>query len=201
MVRAGHYRFGVATVLGFDCLMRINEFMSLRAEDVVDGASGNDYRLGVEYRKMSIRIKKAKTGVNQSVDVEDEAVAELIRSLLRFTRPNALLFGSDSHDFYTVFKACCADLGLVVPYVPHSLRHGGATRLHLRGVPIDDILRRGRWQGSKSARIYIQSTKAVSIAITIPDHLKSISATLASDLALSFAHAASSSGSPSPHAQ
>jgi len=38
----------------------------------------------------------------------------------------------------------CRELGLSAAYVPHSLRHGGATRLHMAGVPLDDILMRGR---------------------------------------------------------
>lgn len=201
MIVSGYHRFAVATVLAFDCLMRLNEFMGLRGEDVVDGGAAGEHRLGMEYRKMAIRIRRAKTGQNQSVEVDDPDVAQIVRVALKGKAAGGFLFGGprESGAYYRVFKACCAELGLSQAYVPHSLRHGGATRLHLRGVPIDDILQRGRWEATKSARRYIQSTKAIAIGTSVPDHLKSMSATLSKDVARSFACAIA--GRPKPHSQ
>ena len=53
-----------------------------------------------------------------------------------------------------------------VPYVPHSLRHGGATcdYLYAGGESLEDILFRGRWASMKSTRQYIQQGPALMAA-------------------------------------
>lgn len=61
-----------------------------------------------------------------------------------------------------------AELGLSHLYVPHSLHHGAASHDSLRGLPVEEILRLGRWASTKSARLYIQSTRAVLISIDAP---------------------------------
>lgn len=71
--------------------------------------------------------------------------------------------------------------------MPHSLRHGGATRLHLQGVPLEDIMLRGRWAASKSARTYIQSSRAVLMAQKTPKALAATAAALAASVGFSFA--------------
>ena len=37
----------------------------------------------------------------------------------------------------------------------YSLRRGGATDAFRRGVPLDTILKRGRWSDLRTARIYL----------------------------------------------
>ena len=64
---------------------------------------------------------------------------------------SARLFPYSTSTFRKHFKAACSDLGLSSDYVPHSLRHGGATHDHARGLPLEDILRHGRWASVKSA--------------------------------------------------
>jgi hypothetical protein len=86
-----------------------------------------------------------------------------------------------------VFKMCCQVLGVSggdgTPFVPHSLRHGGATRLYVvHRWPIQDILYRGRWQQSKAATIYIQSSRAAMLTNTIPHHLQQPAAYLRDNL-------------------
>lgn len=187
MVRSGHYRFAVATVLGFDCLLRINELLSLRANDFADA---KDARMGSEYKLTSFRIRTAKTGKNQSVDVLDESVKTLVRPLVAAAkRPDDLLFPGGDRKYRALFHQCCAELQLSRDYVPHSLRHGGATRLFLQGWALDDIMIRGRWAATASARRYIQSAKAVAIATAVPDHIQSIASALVSDVCQSFAYA------------
>jgi hypothetical protein len=185
MVRAGFYRFGVATLLGFDCLLRINELLSLRVDDVTDLREWRER----EYREMSVRLAKAKTGVNQSVDILDPKVKALVLSLAGRTKCGALLFPGGENEYRRVFKACCASLGLSSSYVPHSLRHGGATRLFLQGWSVDRIMIRGRWKESKSARRYIQSSKAVAIATTVPTHIQPLADAVSKDVESAFAQA------------
>jgi integrase len=128
LARCGHYRYGVATLLGFDCLMRNGELNALRRENFADG---KDARLGALYQRPMISVNKAKTGRYQSVPIEDPAVAALVAGVARQTKPGALLFPGGSRRYLALFKAACADLGLSPRYVVHSLRHGGATRMYV----------------------------------------------------------------------
>jgi integrase len=141
---------------------------------------------------MTVAFPTTKTGPNQTVDVRDLRVRALLRDLVGSTsRAKAKLFPGGDRLYRSVFKACCRDLRLSPLYVPHSLRHGGATRMYLLaiGESVDAILIRGRWAVTKSARRYIQSSKAVAIATTVPRHIQSLATALVKDVVASFAQA------------
>jgi integrase len=92
------------------------------------------------------------------------------------------LFPFETYQFRRVFKATCANLGISERYVPHSLRHGGATRYHhVHGWTIEDVLERGRWQSVKSARRYIQSGVAMLMSMDAPVHINKIAISMARD--------------------
>jgi integrase len=178
------FREGVAVVLAFDCLLRCGELTNLRREDV---AFPKDRRMGHEYKITTLSIRVAKTGRNQSVTVANPDVVALLRQVVAQTAPRGLLFPGGSTKFRKVFKRACQELGLSSKYVPHSLRHGGATRLHLQGVRVEDIMVRGRWASSKSARTYIQSSRAVLMAMQPPRAVADKAAAVAQALTFSFA--------------
>jgi hypothetical protein len=74
-----------------------------------------------------------------------------------------------SAQYRRIFYTACRDLGMRTPplyFVPHSLRHGGATRDYLKGggAALPGILHRGRWRQMDSARHYIQAGPALSAA-------------------------------------
>jgi integrase len=186
MVRRGHTQYGVATLLAFDCLLRVSELMALRLEDIADAG---DARMGSEYRQTTVVIRQAKTGRNQSVTVWSDEVKVLLRPALdaRVRSPRALLFSGGAAGYRRVFKAVCAELGLSERYVPHSLRHGGATRLYLRGERIEDIMIRGRWASTTSARLYVQASKAMLMSVRAPREIARAAVLLAADVPHSFA--------------
>ena len=163
--------------------------------------------------RVALRLGATKTGPNQFVEVLDPAVQVLVCSWLAFRirrekkklrrrlrrRPSlrngnrlsdvssASLFEfSSTASFRSVFKRTCSLLGLPDNYVPHSLRHGGATRDHLDGKALEDILQRGRWASTKSARHYIQAGRAILMTTRVPDHLARAGRLLAADLLSSF---------------
>lgn len=184
MLRNGYHRYAVATLLAFDCLLRVGELCALRASDIADAG---DARMGAQYRQTLVAIRQAKTGRNQSVAVTRDEVKALLRPILDDTKSGALLFPGGSAGYRRVFKSVCADLGLSAKYVPHSLRHGGATFLHLSGVPLESILIRGRWASHKSARTYIQSSRAMLMSMRAPRPIAEAAVILARDVPLSFA--------------
>ena len=81
--------------------------------------------------------------------------------------PNAKLFPGPEL-FRTLFAQAQIELGWVrgtgAPiFVPHSLRHGGASvdYLGLGATRIEEIMFRGRWATMKSTRHYIQTGPAL----------------------------------------
>jgi hypothetical protein len=54
-------------------------------------------------------------------------------------------------------------------YVPHSCRHGGATRLYQRNpLSIEAIKLRGRWKSTESAKRYIQQGVVLLSTVAVP---------------------------------
>jgi integrase len=69
-------------------------------------------------------------------------------------------------------SAAAALLGLgAIPFVPHSFRHGGATRDYMRGCSIEQIKLHGRWKSLESARRYIQQGPALLLLNEVPVQL------------------------------
>lgn len=184
LARGGQYAYGVATLLGFDCLLRVGELTKLRRENFADY---KDARLGSEYRVALVAIEKAKTGRYQSVKVDDPAVRLLLSGLVARMKPRSLLFPGGAAAYRRAFKAACASLGLSNRYVPHSLRHGGATRMHIRGDRLDDILVRGRWKSTESAKTYIKMGPALLLANSAPASVSAAAVVLAKDVRLAMA--------------
>lgn len=188
MVRRGDWRHAVGTLLSFDCFLRVGELVGLKREDVADT---EDIRIGAEFKGMALRLRKTKTGPNQWVEVEDNAVKELLRGIIKTTKSKGYLFPFSTSSFRRSLKLSCQELGLSPEYVPHSLRHGGATRSHLLGRSLEDILMRGRWASTKSARRYIQAGRGMLLSISVPKKIAKISQVLASDVILSLSLAQS----------
>lgn len=161
------YDYAVATLLGFDCYLRVGELCSIRCSDVAQPA---DPRVGAVYQGMALRIATAKTGVNQWVTVRDSGVQQLLQERVT-SKPGrrCKLFPFTQQQYSRVFAAIRNQLELShIPYVPHSLRHGGATADALRGVSMNDILLRGRWVSTTSATIYVQTGRALLLTLDVP---------------------------------
>lgn len=183
MVRGGRLAEGLATILGFHCYLRLGEICNLRVSDVADSG---DARVGGEYRGMALRLRTTKTGPNQWVEVKDAAVIALLRQRLSGRRSGSFVFGFSASSYRRLFKAVLSNLGLSSAYVPHSLRHGGATRDHLLGASLEHVLMRGRWASTKSARHYIQAGRAMLLANEVPRRVAELGSLFASDLVSSF---------------
>lgn len=61
----------------------------------------------------------------------------------------------------TAMELSAPRLGLADRYLPHSLRAGAATQMHLDGAPISSIMSRGRWKSRSMAEYYVRHADAV----------------------------------------
>lgn len=188
MAKWGRHAEAVATLLAFDCFLRVGEMTRITYHDVV---MPHDPRMGEAHTGMVVRLAQAKTGLNQSVSLNNPQVQ---RALYQYLHSQPFLekdriFTFTPSSFRTLIKDVSDSLGLSnIPYVPHSFRHGGATHAHQRGATIEQIMHRGRWVALESARRYIQTARALLIMLDIPAGLNDSGRTLAPHIDLVLNH-------------
>ena len=164
-MKTGSIRWVLVFLLMHDRLLRVGELLGLYREDI-DFAG--DTRLGSLGHATVLRLRDTKTGPNKSVSVRHASLILLLRMLLPSTPAGGLVFPFSYDQLRGHFKQALVDLGLSPTFVPHSLRHGGATELRLLGWTLETIMERGRWASSASAKRYIQAGPAVLLALQVP---------------------------------
>lgn len=179
MAKWGRHAESVATLIAFDCYLRVGELTRLTYADVLQP---NDPRVGSAYTGMALRLGVTKTGPNQSVTIAREQVQTVLLHYLGAYPflANQRIFPFSPDSFRLLLKQVAHALGVShIPYVPHSLRHGGATYDYLRGHTVEQIMFRGRWAAMESARRYIQTSRALLIMLQIPPQLGHTAAVVA----------------------
>jgi len=177
----GYHTCAVATILSFHYYLRVGELTRLRRSDII---TPSDPRMGSGHVGMAIRLARTKTGVNQSVSITNRHVQELILAWLHHdshrTSSSDLVFPFTPSHFRHLLHSTVSALGLSpTPYVPHSLRHGGATHDFMQGRSIEQIMFRGRWKAMEPARRYIQQGRAMLAQQNVPLELHRAGTSLA----------------------
>jgi integrase len=177
-------RMATAVLLAFDCYLRAGELLGLVKEDV---ALPGDRRLAGAGGEVlgALRLRRTKTGREQSVTIRDPDVLQLLEPIVSATAKGRPVFPFKAAQLRAAFRGACETLGLPVSFVLHSLRHGGATRDYLRGVPMADVMTRGRWRSRESATRYIQSGRALLLAVDLDDATAVWAASLTADVVAS----------------
>ena len=183
LARSGYHGPAVGMLLGFDCYLRVSELTHLRRKDIV---MPHDARMGRADTGMAVILKHTKTGKNQSVTIQRPEVAQLVcswvKGLARSHR--GLVFNFSPQWFGRLIRNACVELGLGhIPYVPHSLRHGGATADFLSKGSVEFVHFRGRWKSIESLRTYIQTARALLAAQNVPPRLNGLGLELSADIA------------------
>jgi integrase len=187
MARHHALREAIGTLFAFHAMLRVGELVALRREDI---ATAGDRRLGGSSVRTVARLRHTKTGPNKDLEIYDLDIASLLSDLVSATPRGARLFPFTADRFRRLFHTVCAELGLSSAYVPHSLRHGGATYLHaVRGVEITEVMIRGRWANTKAARMYIQSGRALLLQKDVPREVHAFGVAMSANIirALSLA--------------
>jgi integrase len=188
----------IATLVGFDALLRVSEMLGIRVGDV---STLSDIRRGLpsssshpfsqqlplpSSSRVCLRLSVTKTGHNQWAELYTDEVGLLLTRWIHGRSAEEYVFGlpvapSQRPDYYRrALRATCDALGLSSSnFTPHSLRHGGATHAHLQlNQSIEHVMHRGRWRSNDTCRVYIQAGRAALLTQHLP--LKVI--TLAADV-------------------
>jgi integrase len=189
MARLKHIDAAMATLVAFDCFLRVSEYVAFVIEDL---ALPSDSRLGARLTgsRAVLRIRRAKTGTNQSVEIYNQDITALLARFVQRRRSrdrarlDSPLFRLTSEDAYRqVFQHAISCLGIPsdVRFVPHSLRHGGATHALRMGSDLATVMQRGRWRSTTSADLYLQQANAVRLSTQIHERIHESAHTLAAD--------------------
>lgn len=168
MLQGGHVHAAAATLLAYDCYLRVSELCNIRICDV--GLPGSQH-FGSAFTGMVIGLSHTKTGPMQSVTVRSELVTQMVEELVRSSgeplTSKKKLFGLTAGEYRKLFHAACTACGLEsYHFTPHCMRHGAATADYVSNPSaLESILLRGRWSVSKSVRTYINSGVYLSLQV------------------------------------
>jgi integrase len=192
LARAGFHAPAVAMLVAFDCYLRVGELTRIRLRDVV---MPSDARMGDAHTGMAVCLARTKTGLNQSVALHRPAVAAVlcgwIQSIQSLSGPDAnpVIFPFSADRLRHLMRTACVHLGVGhTAYVPHSLRHGGATADFLLSGSIERVQFRGRWKSMESVRTYVQTARALLAAQAVPATLNALGKQLSAELVPVMAH-------------
>jgi len=202
LARAGFLSPAIGMLVAFDCYLRVGELTRIRLSDVV---MPHDARMGDAHTGMAVCLARTKTGRNQSVALHRPAVAAVLCDWIQSIRStaehggNPLVFPFSANRLRSLMRSACVRLGVGhAAYVPHSLRHGGATADFLLTGSIEHVQFRGRWKSMESVRTYVQSARALLAAQTVPAALNALGRQLSMELVEVMAHFLSAAPSAPP---
>jgi integrase len=162
--------YGICTLVGFDCYMRPGELLAVKTCDVV---FAGDARLESSFKGAMIRLPRTKTDIVLLLRVMvEDALEEKRVALWPFT----------INQWRRAFYNARDTLGLSSKFVPHSLRHGGATAAARAHVPINDIMIRGRWRSYGSLTRYVQQWEITLLSHRVPLSISSLCRDCESDI-------------------
>jgi integrase len=143
-----------------------------------------DARLESSFKGAMIRLPRTKTGLNQSTYIVHPDVVLLLRVMVEdaLEEKRVALWPFTINQWRRAFYNARDTLGLSSKFVPHSLRHGGATAAARAHVPINDIMIRGRWRSYGSLTRYVQQWEITLLSHRVPLSISSLCRDCESDI-------------------
>ena len=150
------FQFALSLMMGFYGLLRTGELLSIRNRDIAQSSAK-----AVAVISLGLTKGGQRTGAAESVTLCEEDTLRRLWQWKQSTSPNTSLC-PPPHQWRKMFNEAISALGLEsYEYRPYSLRRGGATFFFSKHGQLDRLLIQGRWQSSKTARLYINSGLAI----------------------------------------
>jgi integrase len=151
-LRKGHVAAAASLMLGYHCLLRTCEFMSIRGMDLSVFAGTGQGQLRLLHTKIGQRL-----GITEQVAVTDPWIMSWAQLLLDAVPPTGTLLGMAPWRFRQVWHQVRAELGLPDHFAPYGMRRGGATHYFQQCTSFSLVSDRGRWSTERATRIYVTS--------------------------------------------
>jgi len=172
------------TVLSYDALFREQDWTRLHGRDI--HAQGND---------VAITLWKCKTGDDQGLLLCDPVAKAIALGAKSAAADNEHVFHLSQQEYVDRFHQAVAALSLPaadngLAWVPHCLRHAGASELHRAGWSLTDIKLRGRWTGDKSLARYTKAHQLIRLDSRLDAATRARGTAFWSDPAMAFGRTA-----------
>ena len=166
-------RWTATLIFSFFAACRVGEVIGARREHLLlpsDLLSDNP----VAYLKI-VSPKSRRRGPRvQYATFDEKTLIPLLESCWKDLGKHELLYGGSPGAFRSRWNAVLRRLQipLGIRLTPGSLRAGGAVWLHVRGLPISDVMWRLRLQHQKTLSYYLQELTAESILPSLPESVR-----------------------------
>ena len=158
-----HHDFALSLMLGVYGLLRTGETFAVTSSAVLITGPSKPAVISLGLTKGGKR-----TGASESITVH---VEELLRRLWHWKKhatARQFLVPSGSK-WRSLFNLCLQELKLdQFGFRPYSLRRGGSTFWFQKHTSFDKLLVMGRWQASRTARIYLNEGLAMIAELKMP---------------------------------
>ena len=152
----GDTRTAVGLLLGYHGILRTGELLNLKKGDMDIDADNGRAVLDLGLTKGGLR-----QGAVESCIITDGRLVGLAQEVYRDLQPGDPLVPWSGPAFRRMFDQALIKLGLQDQgFKPYSMRRGGATHFYRATANLDALTTRGRWQNSKTARLYV--TEAIA---------------------------------------
>jgi len=179
MARSGYTEAAIATLVAWDCYLRVSEYCNLQVKDVIPShdtridVSSSSHNTSSSAPSTIITLPHSKTGTHQSVAIRNPQIDALLTAYLQHSNkpPNSKLFPFSASEYTEILHQATYALGMQhIHFTPHSLRRGGATGqfMEMGEAALQQIMLRGRWLSFNSIRTYIQMAPSIVAEHSIP---------------------------------
>ena len=156
LVERGLSSIAAALLLGFHCLLRTDEVLSVTSSTANIGPSMTG-AVALPFTKTGSR-----RGAQEIVTIDDPFVGRAVAHELHLRPPGERLVSCAAARFRAAFHEAAGAVGMqaagLQPYTP---RRGGATHDYLAHGDVLRTVARGRWSDFKVAKIYVTDGAAV----------------------------------------
>lgn len=168
---AGLSEVGVSLILAFHAYLRVGELCALRWGDVFLPGDGRISGLPSrgQGRFAGVLLRQAKTGNLQFVPISWPFLIRLLRRAKRGRADSSRVCPLSPARLRKALNTGLTIIGCGgMGFVPHSLRHGGATHDFMTGVEPSTIQLKGRWRSRKSFLNYLQAGRGLILSLKPP---------------------------------
>lgn len=165
IARQGFIDVAALMITGFDAILRSGEIYRLRVGDIL--FSGEKAVLNLRDTKTS-----QVTGTMDMVICESAQAVTLLRAACQDRHRDLPVLQVSPSKFRKLFQEAAIHFGFTDRLTVYSLRRGGATWSFLQHGSMEKCLLRGRWQSTKTARIYLQDAVAGMSDLQLSDSIR-----------------------------
>ena len=158
-----HHTFALSLMLAFYGLLRTGELFELNSKSIMITGPTKPAVISLGLTKGGKRA-----GAAESVTLHVEEVLRRLWHWKKSASPQEFLVPS-SYRWRSLFSECLTALKLTeFSFRPYSLRRGGSTFWFQKHASFDKLLVMGRWQASRTARIYLNEGLAMIAELNLP---------------------------------